>query len=370
MLHRHRYYFPVLITALLILLIFSGCFYLPVGSLYVTSKPAGARIFLNGVDTGKVTPALIDNLWEGSYNILLTLDNPLLSSSNTVVISQNQTTSIHLELVPKVEYRALCIGIDKYKDPYIKNLYAPVFDVERIRQVLEHARFGDRKTEFSDINTLVGTQATRSNILQAISSTFSSVSSYDVSYFYFSGHGFNDSGTTTIVTYDAEITVQELAFALGNIPGIKVVIFDSCFSGGFIGKKVCSTEAVRIDSLQMFNASILNSFALYNSIVGRDNLASEGFVVITSASGIQECFETTQRHPIDGEPYGYFTAALCEGCGYNNGFNFPYPADNNRNHEVSLNEIYYYIDSSSSLSHLAQDVQIYPQNSSFSFLEY
>lgn len=370
MIHRHKNYFPGLIATLLIILCFSGCFYFPVGSLYVTSNPAGARIFLNGVDTGKVTPALINNLWEGSYTLLLTLDNPSMSSTRAVAISHNQTTSIHLELVSEVKYRALCIGIDKYRDPRINSLYAPPYDVERVRQVLEHARFGDNKNEFSEINTLVGAEATRSNILQGITHTFSQAESSDVSYFYFSGHGFNESGTITIVTYDSDITVQELADLLGGMPGTKVVILDSCFSGGFIGKDIFSAEELRIDSLQRYNTGIINSFTWYDSIVGRGNLAAEGFVVITSASGIQECFETINPHPIDGKPYGYFTAALCDGCGYNNNFNFPYPADSNRDHKVSLNEIYHYIDSSPSLSHLAQDVQIYPQNSSFSFLEY
>ena len=367
-------YFIKLIPVLLFSIFFGGCFFFPYGSLYVTSTPSGAQIFLNGIDTGMVTPALITNLYQGSYTIMLISDNPLLSRTESVVVTQKQTTSAYLELFPEAEYRALCVGVDKYKDPGITDLYAPSFDVSRMIQVFGNARFGDGKTIFSVLNTLIGEQATHSNILQEISLSFSQANDNDVSYFYFSGHGWSNGVITTILPYDAiiedysmDITVEELAAALGKISGTKVVIIDSCYSGGFIGKELPSRGGMNLKELQTLNTSILESFALYNLKLAKGNLASEGFQVIVSASGDQQCFETTKPHPIDGYPYGYFSAFFCDGCGYND-FSFPYPADINLDYKVTLNEIYQYI--YPSLAYLEQDVQVFPQNSSFTLIEY
>ena len=95
-------------------------------------------------------------------------------------------------------------------------------------------------------------------------------------------------------------------------------------------------------------------------------MASDGFKVITSAKGAQVCWETL-NHPVDGNPFAYFSASLCEGCDYND-FSFPAPADTNLDRQITLEEIYQYINNS--LIYLDQDVQVYPQNSSFVFIEY
>ncbi|HNR66090.1 MAG TPA: caspase family protein, partial [Atribacterota bacterium] len=337
------------------------------------------RIFLNGVDTGKVTPALIDNIYRGSHTIYLTLDNPAMSKTELVVVERGQTTSVNIELLAETRYRALLVGIDKYKEPGVMNLIAPPYDVDRIEQVFERAHFGDRKVSFSVLNTLVGAQATRSNIFEGITSTFSQAGNDDVSYFYYSGHGWVKDGKSTILPHDAknfddskDITVEELAEALGSIPGTKIVIMDACYSGGFIGKELYSWGIAGSEGLQEFNANVIDTFASYDlfgleSVKG--NLATQGFQVIVSATGNQQCFETINPHPLDGNPYGYFSRFLCEGCGYNS-FNFPYPADQNRNRKVTINEIYQYICTEISHTHVKQDAQVYPLNSSFTFIEY
>ncbi len=46
----------------------------PKGKITITSKPAGAKIFLNNKDTGKKTPAIFNNLSRGNYNFTLKLD--------------------------------------------------------------------------------------------------------------------------------------------------------------------------------------------------------------------------------------------------------------------------------------------------------
>lgn len=376
--NRTKYFFPNLIIFLAITVFLSGCTFFPACSLYITSNPSGAKIFLNGNYTGEVTPALIENLSPGTYDILLTLDNPPMTGSGTVVVDSGQTPSLAMKLVPRVAYRALLIGVDKYKHFLISDLMAPPHDVFRVSQVLEQARFGESGTAFSVINTLIGEGATYTNIMQGITSTFRDANNNDISYFYYSGHGLNEGGTVAVSSYDATfeygsfngwITVDELAAKLANIPGTKVVIFDSCHSGGFIGKDLSLRGVMDRARLQLVNTSILDSFSVYDIVKEKGNLASSGFRVIVSATSEQECFETSRPHPVDGNPYGYFTMALCEGCGYNS-FRFPYPADKNRDQRISLSEIYEYIYQHPFLAHLNQDVQVYPQNSNLSFLEY
>ena len=43
-----------------------------------------------------------------------------MSKTELVVVEQGQTTSVNIELLAETRYRALLIGIDKYKDPVIR----------------------------------------------------------------------------------------------------------------------------------------------------------------------------------------------------------------------------------------------------------
>lgn len=53
--------------------------------LRVTSEPAGARILLGGVDTGKVTPAVVAGLSPGAYDVSLALDTWLCVPASLAV---------------------------------------------------------------------------------------------------------------------------------------------------------------------------------------------------------------------------------------------------------------------------------------------
>ena len=136
---------------------------------------------------------------------------------------------------------------------------------------------------------------------------------------------------------DSSINIDELESALSAIPGTKVAIIDTCNSGGFIGKGERGSDFSN-DNLETFNNSIINTFLIGQS---KGLLATNQYKVLTSYHYNQSCIESSS-HPIDGNPYGLFTAALCGGCGYNS-FAFPYPADDNLDSKVSLQEAYMYI---------------------------
>jgi hypothetical protein len=265
----------------------------------------------------------------------------------------------------EVVYRALCVGIGDYIQGSDNDLNAPPYDVDRIRQILQQCRFGTLNTTFSNISYLKDWQATKSNILQGISSAFSGADSNDISYFYFSGHGSRLGNTSYICPaditsfVDSAISVDELESALSAIPGIKVVFLDSCYSGGFIGK---GREEIIVsrEELASFNNEVINIFSQAQS---KGLLTTNRYKVLTSCHYYQVCWEI---RPEEGDPFGVFTMALCDGCGYSGS----YPADTNIDTMVSLQEAYLYVKNWVFSYRISQDVQIYPNNSTFSIVEY
>ena len=85
--------------------------------------------------------------------------------------------------------------------------------------------------------------------------------------------------------------------------------------------------------------------------------------MLVSCHYYQLCWEI---QPEEGDPFGVFTMALCEGCGYSGN----YPADSNLDTTVSLQEAYFYVRDWVFSYKISQDVQIYPDNSSFTIAEY
>jgi hypothetical protein len=68
-------------------------------SISVTSDPAGAEIYLDGVDTGQITPFILDNLNPGDHTVKVTFDiyNP---ASRTVNIKPGPTVPVDFKLFP------------------------------------------------------------------------------------------------------------------------------------------------------------------------------------------------------------------------------------------------------------------------------
>jgi len=309
---------------------------------------------------------LITGVSAGTTIILVTYTEGTISKTATVEVTVTQN---------EVVYRALCVGVGDYIQVSDNDLNAPPYDVDRIRQILQQCRFGTSNTTFSNIGYLKDWQATKSNILQSISSTFSGADSNDISYFYFSGHGSRLGNTSyiypadiTSFTYSA-ISVDELKAALSAIPGTKVVLLDSCHSGGFIGKGVREIQISK-EELESFNNEVINVFSQTQP---KGLLTTNQYKVLTSCHYYQECMEIAPATPGDFDPFGVFTMALCAGCGYSGS----YPADTNLDTIVSLQEAYLYVrnwvaelDAQLPYISITQDVQVYPDNSSFTIVEY
>jgi hypothetical protein len=272
---------------------------------------------------------------------------------------------------PSSVYRAFLIGVGDYQyfpDAYVNtDLPSPPFDVDMMHNTLSNSGSG-----FSSISKLKDLQTTKAAILNGIATAFSGADSDDISYFYFSGHGMNYIGVSylcpTDISYNSflssYISTNELEAALSAVPGTKVVIFDCCHSGGFIGKQMQEEEI--ISTAQEFNDSVINVF------LSRDLTGSQ-YKVLTSCLSSQECMELIPAEG-EGDPFGLFSGVLCEGCGYNY-YTHPYFADGNGNGEITLHEAYTYTyvrvnAIATELNdyygwNIDQDTQVYPLNSDF-----
>ena len=468
------------ITIIVSLLLISGCSSLlfgSTGSIRVITNPSGAKIFLNGNDTGKTTPHTLKNVSKGSHIIEVTLSD--MKCTEIAKVELHQTTDINIEFYPQsilnqikvlpsnitivlgaenavnissvsayyndyssvnvplsdctyssnsasatvnsngtisgisegsaiitvsytkwgitktdtvfvevsdtpvednIIHRALLIGVGDYKNfPHFypaanetTDLLSPPYDVDRMRQTLEQCKFGSSDSAFFIINELKDWGAGKTAIFEGISSTFSGADENDISYFYFSGHGFLDTGsnisylcptdTSLAIDISTMISVDELESALSSIPGTKVVIIDSCHSGGFIGKGERENGSIN-NKLIDFNNNVINVFSMSQS---KGLLTTNQYKVLTSCHYFQTCLGMESLiYPENS--FGLFSMVFCEGCGYYI-FTSPYPADDNEDNKVSLHEAYLYTESALEL--FEQDVQVYPSNSTFTIVEY
>jgi hypothetical protein len=67
------------------------------GAIDIQSSPAGAAVFINGVNTGNITPYVITNLTPGTYSVMLDAYH-YKYRNQTVIVNANETTYINWSL--------------------------------------------------------------------------------------------------------------------------------------------------------------------------------------------------------------------------------------------------------------------------------
>ncbi len=90
-----------------------------VGTLDIKSSPAGARVYIDGTDTGNITPYVITSVDEGDHTIKLTLAG-YKDKEGTVTVNAGDTTYINWEL-EEAELTTVTIQPDDTdgKDTYV-----------------------------------------------------------------------------------------------------------------------------------------------------------------------------------------------------------------------------------------------------------
>lgn len=227
--------------------------------------------------------------------------------------------------------RALLVGIDEFVSrpsaypSSTNNVYAMQALFQAAARPLETLILPD------------GPVTSPEELARLIHETFSDARKEDTSYLYLCTHGeYNaQTGEARLLLSDGVvengITPAQLEAAFAGIEGMKVLILDACNSGAFIGKGMSRQP----DAL---------------SFLGDD------FKVLTSSGALEESWYWSSSEWAEQGPQGafYFTQALTQGLSAATG----YPADQNRDGQVTLSELYTYL----LLNHAASTPQVYPQN--------
>lgn len=216
-------------------------------------------------------------------------------------------------------YRALLIGNGNYQK--LTALSAPRADVLSMEKALRLStarRFSRIEKKYD----LTGRQIV--NAFESLKDW--DIGENDVTLVYYSGHGGNNGAVGSdeyeynsyIIGVDytagnepaSTYTFSRMEQALSEIPGTVVVVIDSCYSGGAIGKSAdapAQSEARLAEA--MFNQSVMKAFG-----VDRNARAMTGgkFHVVCASRYTQLSYEIS----VGGQPHSVMTLALCEALGY------------------------------------------------------
>lgn len=263
-----------------------------------------------------------------------------ITATSTIIIGEQNKES---------ERRAILIGNSDYPGNF-SDLRGPKYDIMKIETMLENSNFGSAG-EFVSIDKY--NDVTKYQVQTAIQQLIPVTGGEDITYFYYSGHGNQEANMSSLSLIDEELAVSELKAMLDKLPGTKIVILDSCFSGGFINKG--SDENT---NLKKIDENIVKVFSKANK-----GYLNEGkYKVITASSKTEYSVE------YDGDPpYGLFTKVLVDATGYNYG---SYPSDIDGDGALTLDETYDYIYGRILQDNPEQHVQIYPSNSDYQWLIY
>lgn len=302
--------------------------------IWLTSDETVAPVTESGLVTG---------LAEGTATITATsAAKPALSASITLTVSSTP------------QYRALLIG-NIY--PGTRN-YLPgcETDVSAMASMLR-----TMNATFYDLT--IKRNLSASGMLSAIGEAFYGATAYDVSLVYYTGHG-DSSGGRLVGTDGSYLTFAQMRQALDAIPGQKIVILDSCYSGYAIGKSI-DAAAVSADTLESVNNAVISAFSSSASSAYSTRsaeLAADAYYVLTAARGAEQSAATSE----DGVDYSLFTRCLLRGSGYDQITNELHSlrADTDADGGVTLDEGYVYVrDHLDEIIIYDQNVQVYPEGS-------
>lgn len=153
---------------------------------------------------------------EGSTDIWVKSEDGKFSASCKVTVLQSDPSP--------VDRRIIMVGNT--------DAFGADNDLQRMQQLVGSCRF-----DFSGFKaSKVLIDKTPSAVQSEINNTFKDADDNDISYFYYTGHGYhNDPEYGTSLNFrQIAYRYEDLLKDLDKVPGTKVVILDTCFSGEFI----------------------------------------------------------------------------------------------------------------------------------------
>ena len=328
---------------------FSGCAQIAEISIPNGVKTIGERAFQNCAQLRRVVfPASIetigDQALDGCAEALYILCEPETPAAEWAAGSG-------FDWDAGTVCRALVIGQSYTGTNY--SLQGPVYDMHAVAACL-----GQMQTR-AYTTVVERTNLTVQGILSAINTAFSGATPNDISLLYYSGHGL---GGGYLVGQDLEsVSPADLRSALDQIPGRKVVLVDACYSGALLEDAPLRQSAAPLraqnNSLDSFTQSFTGAFyANTRSLIG------SSYYVMTACQATEESAEGYIRSGTFGRHMGFFTFALCKGCGWDGVQNQAIDrlADQNSDQVITFNEAYTYAASQAQQRNPKQSAAVYP----------
>ena len=288
---------------------------------------------------GKVEGNYTSVLLTGAQNISGTKKNLFyvvpVSTSNKTGKSQAGGRSATKAITP-YWYRVLISYNDYYPDmSYASNLAnkGKEKDMKGLKKV-----FSGQSVKLAAVRN-----ASRSELISAISSTFGGATKNTVCIFCFTGHGVSEYGyyTGALGYPDFLLSPSELKSLLDrNVPSDHVVLLISaCGSGGLIKGGSAAEEEI---ATAYTNAWIRT----FQADEGKHGELASGnrYSVMTSADLYHNSYSVYNSYTGYGA-YSYFMRGICRGGGYDffTGNRTGKLADKNRNGKVTFNELFSYV---------------------------
>lgn len=237
--------------------------------------------------------------------------------------------------------RALVVGRGDYIGRDSDLSPGPENDGKNFRRILSQAY--DEKIEITSLEK-ANAQSVES-LMRVISDTFADSDADDVNYFFYSGHG-NSEGI--MLEIDQCLSAQSLAQAFSGVKGTNFLIFDCCYSGNLITRDL-SREGFMDTFVREFQESLLN-------IKTRSAITNNSFHVIAASS--EDELSVQGKIDSSGTTIGFFTSAISAGCGIDftkvdqrNDYSCAVMADGDRDGDVTLHELYRYVEAVLHTSH-------------------
>lgn len=256
--------------------------------------------------------------------------------------------------------RALLIGCGEYIVSSANLSPSPENDVKAMEAIFKRdARYSAVHT-YLNVRTTANQPASGDTLMTAaftmdelIAKAFAGATSADTSVFYYSGHGAMYNGDACLHMSDLQLySAAKLRAALDKVPGKKVIILDSCFSGGAISKSAKGSADLSSAFIKAFSRS------------AKGSLNAGDYVVLTAASQNESSWGDSEGE--SDYPMGEFTRALASALGSDDAGSLRTAADENVDGTVTLHEAYQYIRYNSILS----KAQVYPEESAFPLYQY
>lgn len=210
------------------------------------------------------------------------------------------------------------VGIDYENYSGFNALYGTLNDAKELNKALEKVITSSGRTpkgylmvqkgEFP-VNILNPDYPSKTNVQNHLVSLRNEVTENDLTIFTYSGHGYKETGHLALAysgngkSADA-LDPATLLLWMADIPGKKLVILDSCFSGMAVEENPSSTNTILNNSLAKF-------FETYHS---SDTYGKPDLFVLT-ASAHTDSYEAKFDSAVDHN-HGFFTYALLEGLGW------------------------------------------------------